>query len=705
MRYLLAPALGLLLAAAVPLAAADPPPPGDRAVGPVTLSVGGEDLAVGNYRLLAIGIDEYLAADLRLRTAVAGARALREILVKDYTFLPDHCQLLLDAQATRAGIIDALRGLARTAVPEDSILIYYAGHGQVDTMTREGSWVPADATAATPDKWISNDEIKKLIGAMKARHVLLISDSCFAGDFFKRDLNPRGIKIDDAGLRRAFSRPSRAAMTAGGIEPVVDAGVVPAGFPGHSVYTGWLLHVLADNHDPYVTPEDLHERLRNAVSANAQQKPLYGPLGGAGGEPDASFVFFRCGTASVDAAMRDRLARIEELKKLNAEAAGRALRQQQEIAAKQSALDELNRKLAELQRQVGPGGATDLDAILATGRELKRQADALEALRRQAEEDLKRQEAAVAAARAAQEAARVQAFASDLAKYREIAANQYLTAEMKARAWQDLCRRWQVPKDAQPGDDLTYRDGAVFIGLPKPQPTIPGVMTPRPAATKSPVEGQDYMVPELGMEFVWVKALNGWMGKYEVTNGEYRKMKPDHESQAYKEHTVNGYRQPVVYVNWDDAVAYAKWLTDQERAAGRLPADSAYRVPSEKEWGTCASCGDNRKFPWGNDWPPKYGNYAGDETKKPFDWNVIEGYTDGVLVTCAVEKSGKNDWGLYGMGGNVWEICADGGGRFGAWRGASWNNLGQDVMAVAFRGVIGGMIRGNNVGFRLFLSR
>ena len=241
---------------------------------------------------------------------------------------------------------------------------------------------------------------------------------------------------------------------------------------------------------------------------------------------------------------------------------------------------------------------------------------------------------------------------------------------------------------------------------PKPLPTPPVVVTPPPAEGKEPVEGQDHTVAELGMEFVWVKALNAWMGKYEVTNGEYRKMKPDHDSAVYDGHTLNGDRQPVVYVNWDDAVAYAKWLTDRERAAGRLPAGWVYRVPTENEWAACASCGDNRKYPWGNDWPPKYGNYAGTEAKATLGYQ-LDGYTDGEVVTCAVEKSGKNDWGLYGMGGNVWEVCIDSADRseFGAWRGASWHYDRVNGLRVAFRYFYFGADNSSVSGFRLFLSR
>lgn len=62
----------------------------------------------------------------------------------------------------------------------------------------------------------------------------------------------------------------------------------------------------------------------------------------------------------------------------------------------------------------------------------------------------------------------------------------------------------------------------------------------------------------------------------------------------------------------------------------------------------------------------------------------IAGFDDGHPVTSSVEESGQNDWGLYGVGGNTWEITAkaDDQGGFAGWRGASW----ADGVAYTLRG-------------------
>ena len=127
-------------------------------------------------------------------------------------------------------------------------------------------------------------------------------------------------------------------------------------------------------------------------------------------------------------------------------------------------------------------------------------------------------------------------------------------------------------------------------------------------------------------------------------------------------------------MNFEDAKAYAAWLTEKDKAQ---LFEMCYRVPSEAEWMAFAQCGDNREYPWGNSMPLKYGKY-----QKSGE------YDDRDEVTCPVEKSRKNDWGLYGVGGNVWECCATdaSGSSFGAWRGGSWTDRSPVWMRCSSRG-------------------
>ena len=192
-------------------------------------------------------------------------------------------------------------------------------------------------------------------------------------------------------------------------------------------------------------------------------------------------------------------------------------------------------------------------------------------------------------------------------------------------------------------------------------------------------EGRDLTLDPDGaaMQFVWIDALQGWVGKYEVTNGAYRCFDAGHSSQAFthvttqERLTLDDDRQPAVYVSYDDAVRFAAWL--DRTNAGQIPEGYRVRLPSGDEWSALARCGnEDRLYPWGDDWPPPPDwNYNGAEGAS--GWRKLDGHDDGFPVSCPVERSGRNDWGLYGVGGNVWEWTSERQGDGRIVRGTSWN--------------------------------
>ena len=234
----------------------------------------------------------------------------------------------------------------------------------------------------------------------------------------------------------------------------------------------------------------------------------------------------------------------------------------------------------------------------------------------------------------------------------------------------------------------------------------PLAVSPEPAG--SPVPGRHTVVDLEGgvaLDLVWLAALNLWTGKYEVTNEQFRAFRSAHSSGDYGGQSLNAPRQPVVMVSYDDAVAFCAWLTQREQAAGRLPPGHRYRLPDGNEWTAFARCGTNREYPWGNSRPPTLGNYADDATKRAFpSFTTISGYRDGHAVTAPVEQSGVNEWGLYGVGGNVWEWTNQLDGSSRVLRGASWRDLAPNSLSVESRFTIRPSGRINYVGFRLVLA-
>lgn len=209
----------------------------------------------------------------------------------------------------------------------------------------------------------------------------------------------------------------------------------------------------------------------------------------------------------------------------------------------------------------------------------------------------------------------------------------------------------------------------------------------------------------VNMDFVWIEPLKCWVGKYEVTNEQYRRFKKNHNSGDYQGQSLNSELQPVVAVSYGDALDFAEWV-DQNSA---LPDGFQARLPDRDEWTILAQCGDQRTYPWGNELPPKCGNYADASGSKSFkDLKALDKYNDGYPVTCPVEESGKNDWGLYGVGGNAWEweFARQFSGRGYEWeivRGAAWTIRNPSLMGCSNR--YGSPSSGNGtIGFRLLLS-
>jgi Caspase domain len=306
--------LGLPMLVVSPSVLAEQP---QRGVTVVPAAAGSVPIA-GDYWALIIGIDQYRYAP-KLESAVRDAKGIRDVLTARYGFKKEHIIELYDAQATGPKIQNALYRLGRDVDKDDSVLIYYAGHGQYDEDGKLGWWVPVEGEPKEPGTFITNASIRDYINGMKARHVYLVADSCFSGTLFgTRALPP----INDQWYARLYQKPSRWGLTSGGKEPVADQGK-----NGHSIFAYYLISLLQDNTDPYLVPSQIHTKLAPLVANNAEQTPQSEPLRGAGDE-GGQFVFRLASVASsplpapvTTGAPSDEMARMRaELEALKAQA-------------------------------------------------------------------------------------------------------------------------------------------------------------------------------------------------------------------------------------------------------------------------------------------------------------------------------------------------------------------------------------------------
>lgn len=163
-----------------------------------------------------------------------------------------------------------------------------------------------------------------------------------------------------------------------------------------------------------------------------------------------------------------------------------------------------------------------------------------------------------------------------------------------------------------------------------------------------------------------------------------------------------GRDHPVVRVTWQEAAAFCAWLSQREGVR--------YRLPCDAEWTLAVGGGDGTEpaYPWGSEWPPPpgSGNYAGDEAKG-MGVLRIGGYRDGHPFTAPVGSYAPNRFGLYDLGGNVWEWCADACGPASSRRmvrGASWRDSQPRELAGAARGMRNPARGYDDTGFRCVLE-
>ena len=129
------------------------------------------------------------------------------------------------------------------------------------------------------------------------------------------------------------------------------------------------------------------------------------------------------------------------------------------------------------------------------------------------------------------------------------------------------------------------------------------------------------------------------LGVYEVTFDQYERF-----ARATRRDRPNDRRwgrgaRPVINVRWEDATAYAAWLSEETGAE--------YRLPSESEWEYAARAGSTTRYAWGNDIGRNRANCDGCRSRWDDDRTAPAG------------SFAANGWGLHDMHGNVWEWVED----------------------------------------------
>jgi len=165
------------------------------------------------------------------------------------------------------------------------------------------------------------------------------------------------------------------------------------------------------------------------------------------------------------------------------------------------------------------------------------------------------------------------------------------------------------------------------------------------------------------------------IGKFEITRAQYREFMKNsghvmltNGCNTWGRNRILGYvfehkwdspgypqseSHPVVCVSYDDAAAYADWLSDKT--------GKPYRIPSSSEFEYATRAGTRGPWFWGTRGQDacEYANVADGLIRRNWDHNPPFHCEDKYEYTAPVGSFEPNPWGLHDMLGNVWEWTED----------------------------------------------
>jgi uncharacterized caspase-like protein len=235
---------------------------------------------------VVIGIGRHESREVPgLRYTVADAESVYEALIRRAGFQKDHVLLLTDKterKPTLRNIRWALGTfLSRSAQKDDTVLIFFAGHGapEVDPrgIERDGLakyLIPSDVD---PDDLYSSalpmDELQTIFSRIEAERVVAFLDTCYSGAAGGRTFQSkktRSSQVDDLFLEQLTRSKGRAIITASRPTEVS----IELSDLGHGIFSYYLVEGLngaADlNHDGIVTIQELYEYLEQQVTQKSR---------------------------------------------------------------------------------------------------------------------------------------------------------------------------------------------------------------------------------------------------------------------------------------------------------------------------------------------------------------------------------------------------------------------------------------------------
>lgn len=240
---------------------------------PETSALGGRKIA------LLIGVEAYREPLPSLKTPTADVKSIGALLEGRLGY-----ETRILKNATKDMMLEAFQALVDEVGEQDSLVVYYAGHGYILEADGLGYWLPADARTDTAQQWLSNKSVSEFLSAIRSKNIMLVADSCYSGTLLSSGHESKGVRTR---LSRAELRQKRAVtiLSSGGEEPVQDERGA-----GHSVFARQLMTMIEGMNRDRLGVE-VYETVKARVAKLAPQVPQYGGVVSAGHEVGADYLF------------------------------------------------------------------------------------------------------------------------------------------------------------------------------------------------------------------------------------------------------------------------------------------------------------------------------------------------------------------------------------------------------------------------------
>ena len=247
----------------------------DVALGPPKLDIPATE--VRRKVAYLIGNNSYKGTIPQLETPISDVTAIGKVLQERMGY-----EVTIIKDASKADMVRTLKSIAENTTQDESVLVFYAGHGYQVESTKAGFWIPSDGVASDPRTWLSNNDVQRFLNRTDAKQIVVVSDSCFSGTLAKEQPldAPKSALKEDLLTRRAV-----VTLTSGDEEPVTDEGL-----DGHSIFAYHFLNEMrrVQKFSPITAS---YERLRERIVKTYPQTPQLGAVMSAGHMSGASYLF------------------------------------------------------------------------------------------------------------------------------------------------------------------------------------------------------------------------------------------------------------------------------------------------------------------------------------------------------------------------------------------------------------------------------